>query len=103
MIDPGMIRKLQKDLQIRMEKMKEDLQKLTVEGTAGGGVVVVVSNGNSEIQSVKIKPEAIDPGDPEMLQDLILAATNQALTNARALNENKVSEITGGLALPGFF
>jgi len=103
MIDPGMIRKLQKDLQIRMEKMKEDLQKLTVEGTAGGGVVVVVSNGNSEIQSVKIKPEAIDPEDPEMLQDLILAATNQALTNARALNENKVSEITGGLALPGFF
>lgn len=103
MIDPGMIRKLQKDLQIRMEKMKEQLQTLTVEGTAGGGVVVVVSNGNSEIQSVKIKPEAIDPTDAEMLQDLILAATNQALTNARALNEAKVSEITGGLNLPGFF
>ena len=103
MIDPGMIRKLQKDLQDRIEKMKEDLKDEYVEGTAGGGVVTVTSNGNSEIAAVKIKPEAIDPDDPEMLQDLIMAATNQALEKAKQLNEDSVSSITGGLRLPGLF
>lgn len=103
MFDPNTLRKLQKDLQTRMEKMKESLQDEFVEGTAGGGAVTVVSNGNSEISEVRIKPEAIDPEDAEMLQDLIMAATNQALEKARKLNEESVGEITGGLNLPGFF
>jgi hypothetical protein len=103
MFDPAMLRRLQKDLQDRMEKMKEDLKTKYVEGSAGGGVVTVVANGNQEISEVRIKPAAIDPEDPEMLQDLIMAATNQALEKSRALNEESVSEITGGLKLPGFF
>lgn len=103
MFDPAMIQKLQRDLQVRMEKMKESLKTKYVEGTAGGGVVVVVCNGNSEVMEVKIKAEAIDPGDPEMLQDLVLAATNQALEKAKQLNEDSVAEITGGIRIPGFF
>lgn len=103
MIDPGMIRKLQKDLHDRIDRMKVTLKDKHVEGTAGGGAVTVVSNGNSEIVEVRIKPEAIDPSDAEMLQDLVLAATNQALDKARQLNEDSVAEITGGLRLPGFF
>ncbi len=103
MIDPGMIQKLQKDLHKRIDQMKEDLKSEYVEGTAGGGVVTVVSNGNSEITEIRIKPEAVDPEDVEMLQDLVLAATNQALEKARQLNEDSVSEITGGLRLPGLF
>ncbi len=103
MIDPGMIQRLQKDLHNRIDKMKVDLNNKFVDGTAGGGVVKVVSNGNSEITEVIIKAEAVDPDDPEMLQDLIMAATNQALENARKLNEDSMSEITGGLKLPGLF
>jgi DNA-binding YbaB/EbfC family protein len=103
MFDPAMLRRLQKDLQDRMEKMKEELKTKYVEGSAGGGVVTVVANGNQEISEVRIKAAAIDPEDPEMLQDLIMAATNQALEKSRALNEESVAEITGGLRLPGFF
>jgi len=104
MFDPGMLRKLQKDLHSRIDRMREELKEKTVEGSAGGGVVTVVATGNSEIKEIRIKPEAVDPEDVEMLQDLILAATNQALEKARELNENTVKDITGGLDLPpGFF
>ncbi len=103
MFDPAMIQKLQKDLHKRIDRMKEEMKTKYVEGSAGGGVVTVVSNGNSEITEVRIKAEALDPDDPEMLQDLVLAATNQALEKARKLNEDSVSEITGGIKLPGFF
>ncbi len=103
MIDPGMIQKLQKDLHTRIDKMKEELNHKFVEGTSGGGVVTVVSNGNSEITEIRINPEAVDPEDTEMLQDLIMAATNQALEKAKNLNESSLSEITGGLKLPGLF
>lgn len=103
MIDPGMIQRLQKDLHARIDRMKVELKTKYVEGTAGGGVVTVTCNGNSEITAVNIKPEAVDPDDAEMLQDLIMAATNQALEKARQLNEESVSSITGGLKLPGLF
>ncbi len=98
-----MIQRLQKDLHSWIDRMKEELQTKTVEGTSGGGAVVVVANGNSEIQEVRISPEAVDPDDVEMLQDLVMAATNQALERARDLNESSMSEITGGLKLPGLF
>lgn len=103
MIDPGMIQRLQKDLHNRIDRMKEELKTKYVVGTSGGGVVSVTCNGNSEITAVKIKAEAVDPDDPEMLQDLIMAATNQALDKARELNEESMSGITGGLKLPGLF
>ena len=103
MIDPGMIRKLQSDLHTRVEKVNEELSQETVEGTAGGGVVRVVANGQREILSVHIGPEAIDPEDPEMLQDLVVAATNQALDAAKKLHEDRMGGITGGLHFPGLF
>lgn len=103
MIDPSMIRKLQGDLHTRIEKMNKELETQTVERSSGGGVVKVTVTGGREIKAVKIGPEAIDPDDPEMLQDLIVAATNQALEAAKKLHEDSVSEITGGLRFPGLF
>jgi hypothetical protein len=103
MFDAASVQRLQRDLTARMDKMKEDLKTRYVEGKSGGGAVSVTANGNQEITAITIQAEAIDPSDPEMLQDLVLAAVNQALDKSRQLNESAVSEITGGLRLPGFF
>lgn len=103
MFDPAMIKRLQKDLHERIDRVKDDLGTQHVEGTAGGGVVTVVATGNGDIAEIRIKPEAVDPEDVEMLQDLIMAATNQALESARKLKEGSLSDITGGLKLPDFF
>lgn len=103
MIDPSMVKKLQRDLTERMEKMRADLATKTVEGKSGGGAVVVVANGNQEIVEVRISKEAIDPDDIEMLQDLVMAATNSAMSAAKKMNEDAVSGITGGLHFPGLF
>jgi len=103
MFDLHHIQKLQKDLSDRMERVQEDLAGLFVEGTSGGGIVAVTSNGRQEIVKVKIKPEAVDPNDLEMLEDLVLAATNSALEKARELHESKVSQVTGGIKIPGLF
>ncbi|MCB2154395.1 YbaB/EbfC family nucleoid-associated protein [bacterium] len=96
-----MIRKLQSDLNTRVEKMHEDLENETVEGSAGGGVVKVTVSGTREVRAVQIGPEAIDPDDPEMLQDLVMAAVNQGLDAAKKLHEERVSAITGGMRFPG--
>lgn len=101
MIDPSMIKRLQSDLHSRIDETNRELEELTVEGTSGGGVVKVVASGNREIKSVKIGADAIDPDDPEMLQDLILAAVNQALDKSKKLHEDKMASITGGLKFPG--
>ncbi|MGF1573047.1 MAG: YbaB/EbfC family nucleoid-associated protein [Sumerlaeia bacterium] len=101
MIDPSMIKRLQSDLHSRIDETNKELEVLTVEGTSGGGVVKVVATGNREIKSVSIGADAIDPDDPEMLQDLILAAVNQALEKSKQLHEEKMASITGGLKFPG--
>ncbi|MEK7216638.1 MAG: YbaB/EbfC family nucleoid-associated protein [Chloroflexota bacterium] len=88
-------------LQARMVKMQEELGSETVEGTAGGGVVTVVVNGHQVLQSVKIQPEAVDPSDVEMLEDLVLAATNEALEKAREMASQRMGALTGGLRIPG--
>ena len=103
MINPAMIKKLQGDLQNRIEKMNDELAQVEVEGTAGGGVVKVIATGDRVIKRVVIGPEAIDPDDPDMLQDLIMAATNQAMEKAKKLHEESVSQATGGLHFPGLF
>ncbi|MCC6546842.1 YbaB/EbfC family nucleoid-associated protein [Candidatus Sumerlaeota bacterium] len=100
--DAATIQRLQRDLTVRMEKMKKELGTSRVEGSAGGGAVRVVANGNSEIIEVHIKPDVIDASDAEMLQDLVLAATNKALEAAKQLHETSVSSITGGIKIPGF-
>lgn len=101
MIDPNMIRKLQSDLHKNVEGVNTELEAIECEGSAGGGVVKVVATGKRVLKSVSIGAEAIDPDDPEMLQDLILAAVNQAMEKAQEVHEEKMSGVTGGLKLPG--
>ena len=91
------IQKLQQDLM----KAQEALGDEQVTATAGGGAVTVVMNGHQEIQSIKIAPEVVDPEDIEMLQDLIVAAVREATEQAKALAEEKMGGLGGGLDIPG--
>lgn len=97
-----MMKQVQK-MQADMAKMQEEVAQRTVEGTAGGGVVKVVANGKQEVLSVEIKPEAVDPEDVEMLQDMVLAAVNDALRKSQEMVAQEMGKITGGLNLPGLF
>jgi DNA-binding YbaB/EbfC family protein len=93
------------EMQEQMEKAQDELANETVEATAGGGMVTVTANGAGEIKQIKIDPKAIDPNDPEVLEDMILAAVNEANRSARALMESKLGGLAGGalggLGLPG--
>ena len=93
------VQKMQQD----MAKMQEELSSRTVESTAGGGAVKVVASGKQEIVSIAIKPEAVDPEDVEMLQDLILAAVNESLRKSQEMVSKEMSKLTGGLNIPGLF
>jgi len=91
-------------MQEQMAKAQEELAKETVEASAGGGMVTVKATGALEISEIKISPEAIDPDDPELLADMVLAAVNEALRSAQALVESKLGGAMGGLSglgLPG--
>jgi DNA-binding YbaB/EbfC family protein len=88
-------------LQAQLEAMREEVAKKKVEATAGGGMVTVEANGNQEIVSIKIDPEVIDPADAQMLEDLVLAAVNEALRKARELVAAEMGKLTGGLKIPG--
>ena len=96
----GMMKKVQK-MQAEMLKMQEELKTRTVETTVGGGALTIVANGKKEIESIKIKPEAIDPDDVEMLQDMIVSGVNDALRQIDEMTEREMSKITGGMKLPG--
>ena len=92
------------EMQEQLAKVQEEAANETVEATAGGGMVTVTANGAGEIVEIKIAKEAIDPDDPEMLADLVLAAVNEALRSAQRLVESKVGPLMGGLGglgLPG--
>lgn len=93
------------DMQEQMQKAQDELANETVEATAGGGMITVVANGAGEIKSIKIDPKAIDPSDPELLEDMILAAVNEAVRSAHSLMESKLGGLAGGalggLGLPG--
>ncbi|HHV19512.1 MAG TPA: YbaB/EbfC family nucleoid-associated protein [Thermoanaerobacterales bacterium] len=93
------VQKMQKD----MVKLQEELQEKTVEATAGGGVVKVVASGKKQLVSIEIDPEAVDPEDVEMLQDLVLAAANEALQKAEDMVADEMGKLTGGLNMPGLF
>ena len=94
------------EMQQQMQEAQAELAKETVEASAGGGMVTVTANGAGEIQRIKIDPKAIDPDDPEMLADMILAAVNEAIRSAHGLAESKLGGLAGGalggLGLPGF-
>jgi DNA-binding YbaB/EbfC family protein len=88
-------------LQARLLKAQEELEAATVEATAGGGAVAVTVTGKLKLQSVKIDPQAVDPADVQMLEDLVLAAVNEGLQKAQDLAQQKMGAITGGMKIPG--
>ena len=91
-------------MQSQMQKAQEELKNETVQATAGGGMVTVTATGDGEIKEIKIDPKAIDPNDPELLADMVVAAVNEALRSAHGLLEAKLGPALGGmqgLGLPG--
>ena len=88
-------------LQQQMAALQEEVGKKKVEATAGGGMVTVEANGKQEILSIKIDPEVINKDDAQMLEDLVLAACNEALRKSRELVQQELGKLTGGLKLPG--
>ena len=88
-------------MQAKMEQMQTELEAEEVEGSSGGGMVTVVANGKQDILSITIDPEVVDKEDVEMLQDLIVAAINQARQKAQELQTERMASLTGGLSIPG--
>ena len=101
--DMSNILKQAKAMQDQMARIQEQAATKTASGTAGGGSVTVIANGAMQIVSVTIDPEVGKAGDVEMLQDLVLAATNDALRKAKDLMEEDMKAITGGMKMPGLF
>lgn len=96
----NMMKQAQK-LQSKMMRMQEELATQTVETTAGGGMITVVANGAQKIVSIKIEKEVVDPDDVEMLQDLVLAAVNDALVKSQEMVSGEMGKLTGGMKIPG--
>lgn len=90
------------ELQKRLERVQEELGNMEVEATSGGGMVKVVANGKQEVLDIKIDKEVINPEDKEMLEDLVLAAVNEALRKSRELASKEMSKVTGGMMPPQF-
>ncbi|MBM3211038.1 YbaB/EbfC family nucleoid-associated protein [Candidatus Poribacteria bacterium] len=88
-------------MQKQMMEIQEELANRTVEASVGGGMVTVVANGQQEIMAIRIDPEVVDPNDVEMLQDLILAAVNEAHRKSQELMTEEMSKLTGGMKIPG--
>ena len=100
-MDINKMMKQVQQMQTEMMKAQEELANETVEASAGGGTVTVTATGAGEIQTITIAPEAIDPDDPELLADTILAAVNEALRSANDLAQSRLGGMAGGLGLPG--
>ena len=98
----NMIKQAQK-MQQDMLKMQQDLEEQEIEASAGGGMVTVKVSGKKVITSISIKPEAVDPDDVEMLEDLIMVAVNDALAKVESEAQSQMSKITGGMNIPGLF
>ena len=99
--DMNALMKQAQQMQEQMARAQEQLAHETVEATAGGGLVTVKATGTGEITEIKIDPKAIDPDDPEMLEDVVLAAVNEALRASQNLAQSKLGGLAGGLGLPG--
>ena len=97
----GNLAKMAQQMQAGMARVDAELQELRIEGSAGGGAVKAVATGKQELESITIDPGVVDPEDVEMLQDLVLAAVREALDQAKAIAEQKVGQVTGGLRIPG--
>ena len=100
-MDINSIMQQAKSMQEKMAKIQEDLSKKTLTGSAGGGMVEVTVNGQGEVLAVSIEKVVIDPSETEMLQDLIVAATNDAIRRAKELSQQELGQLTGGMNIPG--
>lgn len=98
----AMVQQAQK-MQEKLMKAQKDAEEFEADASAGGGMVTIKANGKNQIVSVTIDPEVIDPKDPEMLQDLILAAANEALQKVQSNLKSEMSKIAGGINIPGLF
>ncbi|MCE3011272.1 MAG: YbaB/EbfC family nucleoid-associated protein [Proteobacteria bacterium] len=90
-------------MQMKMKKLQEDLASRTYEGTAGGGAVKVTVTGQNVVKSIEIGTDVMKSGDVEMVQDLVMAATNEALKTAKDSSSKEMEKITGGMNIPGLF
>jgi DNA-binding YbaB/EbfC family protein len=99
----GNIMKQAQAMQEQLAKIQEEAAQKTAEGTAGGGMVTVTANGAMQVIGIKIDPEVVKSGDIDMLQDLVVAATNDALRKARDVMAEQMKSATGGLQIPGLF
>lgn len=93
--------KMIQQLQARLAKMQEDLGSETIEASVGGGAVTIVMTGHQKVQSVKLSPEVVDPEDVAMLEDLLVAAVNEAVDKSKELVNKRLGSITGGMKIPG--
>ena len=100
-IDINKLMQQAQEMQQQMAQAQEQLALETVEASAGGGLVTVKATGNGDITEIKIDPKAIDPDDPELLEDMVLAAVNEALRSAQSLAQSKLGAMAGGLGIPG--
>ncbi len=98
----GMLKQAQK-MQQEMVRLQEEASKKTVEATSGGGMVSAVVNGKQQLVSLKIEEDVVDPSDVEMLQDLIVAAINEAMKKSQELVAAEMGKLTGGMNIPGLF
>ena len=99
-LDLKKYQRISKDIQSGIERLHEEMALKTIEGVSGGGALKVTVNCNQEILKVEIKPEAVDPDDIPMLEDLFRAAANQAIEKAKALQQHSLNQITGGMKIP---
>jgi DNA-binding YbaB/EbfC family protein len=99
-MDKSILRQAQQ-LQAKLAKAQEELGNMTVEATSGGGAVKVVIDGHQKVHSVEISPEAVEAGDVELMQDLVMAAVNEAITKSQELVNKRLGSLTGGLNIPG--
>jgi len=97
----GNLAKMAQQMQAEMARVQAELEVLTVDGSAGGGAIKATVSGKQELISITIDPEVVDPADVEMLQDLVVAAVNDALSGAKTEAEQRMAAVTGGLRLPG--
>lgn len=101
MRDLGALQRMAREMQAKMEKAQAELAETTVEGSAGGGAVVVILTGTQDVRDVRIQRDAVDPEDVETLQDLVRAALADALARSKQLAADRMSPVTGGLKIPG--
>jgi len=103
MANMGKMMKQVQQMQEKMQKMQEEIEQRTIEVTAGGGAVKVIANGKQQIVAIEISPDVVDPEDVEMLQDIVLAAVNEAIQKTQEMMQEEMKKITGGISIPGLF